>query len=119
MRDINGKRLFPKPDPSLLVLSSLAGGPKHGYALMKDVEEFARVTLGPGTVFGCLARLEERGLVEALEAENRRHPYRLTAVGVVALEEQLAELERVTSTGSKRLGAARARLSHGQSGAAT
>ena len=69
-----GRRLFPKPDPSLLVLSSLAGGAKHGYALMKDVEDFSGVTIGPGTVFGCLARLEDRGLVEALEPEDRRHP---------------------------------------------
>jgi DNA-binding PadR family transcriptional regulator len=114
---MNGRRLFPKPDPSLLVLSSLAGGPKHGYALMKDVEAFARVTLGPGTVFGCLARLEERGLVEALEPEDRRHPYQLTAAGATALEQQLCELERVTSIGSKRLGATRDHLSDGPAGA--
>jgi DNA-binding PadR family transcriptional regulator len=93
-----------------LILSSLAGGEKHGYALMKDVEEFAGVTIGPGTVFGCLARLEERGLVEALEPEDRRHPYRLTAAGVVALKGQLHELERVTSTGSARLGSTRGHL---------
>jgi DNA-binding PadR family transcriptional regulator len=116
---MSGRRLFPKPDPSLLVLSSLAGGPKHGYALMKDVEDFARVTLGPGTVFGCLARLEERGLVEALEPEDRRHPYRLTGAGATALEQQLAELQRVTSTGATRLGATRGRLSNGPAGAHT
>lgn len=114
---MSGRRLFPKPDPSLLVLSSLAGGPKHGYALMKDVEDFARVTLGPGTVFGCLARLEERGLVEALVPEDRRHPYRLTAAGATALEQQLAELQRVTSTGVTRLGATRGRLANGPAGA--
>ncbi|MGO9962766.1 MAG: PadR family transcriptional regulator [Acidimicrobiales bacterium] len=113
------RRLFPKPDPSLLVLSSLAGGPKHGYALMKDVEDFARVTLGPGTVFGCLARLEERGLVEALEPEDRRHPYRLTAEGATALAQQLSELERVTSTGATRLRSAGGRLSGGPAGAQT
>jgi DNA-binding PadR family transcriptional regulator len=100
----------------LLILSSLAGGEKHGYALMKDVEDFAGVTIGPGTVFGCLARLEERGLVEALEPEDRRHPYRLTAAGATALAEQLRELERVTSTGSARLGAARWRLSDAAAG---
>ena len=60
---MSGWRIFPKPDPSLLVLSSLAGGPKLGYAFMKDFEEFARVTLGPGTVFGCLARLEDQASV--------------------------------------------------------
>jgi len=101
------------------VLSSLAGGPKHGYALMKDVEDFARVTLGPGTVFGCLARLEERGLVEALAPEDRRHPYRLTAAGATALEQQLSELQRVTSTGATRLAASRRRLADGPAGAHT
>jgi DNA-binding PadR family transcriptional regulator len=116
---MSGRRLLPKPDPSLLVLSSLAGGPKHGYALMKDVEAFARVTLGPGTVFGCLARLEERGLVEALEPEDRRHPYKLTAAGATALAEQLCELERVTSTGSSRLGTTWRRSSDRPAGAET
>lgn len=101
----------------MLILSSLAGGEKHGYALMKDVEEFAGVTIGPGTVFGCLARLEERGLVEALEPQQRRHPYRLTAAGATALTQQLRELERVTSTGSARLGATRRRLCDGPAGA--
>jgi DNA-binding PadR family transcriptional regulator len=84
---------------------------------MKDVEEFSGVTIGPGTVFGCLARLEEQGLVESLEPDDRRHPYRLTAAGVSALEAQLCELERVTSTGSARLGATRGRLSDSPSGA--
>lgn len=116
---MSGGRLFPKPDPSLLVLSSLAGGPKHGYALMKDVEDFARVTLGPGTVFGCIARLEERGLVEALEPDDRRHPYRLTAAGAAALEQQLSELQRVTSTGATRLRSTGGRLSNGPAEAPT
>jgi len=97
-------RLFPKPDPALLILTSLAEGPKHGYGLMKDVEGFASVTLGPGTVFGCLARLEERGLVRPLEPEDRRRPYELTATGLAVLNEQLDELSRVTSTGAARLG---------------
>jgi DNA-binding PadR family transcriptional regulator len=95
--------MLQKPDPAVLVLSSLAGGPKHGYALMKDVEGFAGVTLGPGTVFGCLARLEERGYIEALAPDDRRRPYRLTGLGLAALTEQLEELQRITSTASERL----------------
>jgi DNA-binding PadR family transcriptional regulator len=84
---------------------------------MKDVEDFAGVSLGPGTVFGCLARLEERGLVEPLEPDDRRHPYRLTAAGATVLKEQLCELERVTSTGSARLDASTRRLFGGTAGA--
>src|ERR1700681_3806397 len=64
--------------PATLILSSLADGPKHGYALTKDVEEFAGVRLAPGTLYEALARLESQGLIEALEPANRRRPYRLT-----------------------------------------
>jgi DNA-binding PadR family transcriptional regulator len=70
---------------------------------MKDVEDFSGVTLGPGTVFGCLARLEERGYIEALAPDDRRRPYRLTGLGLEALTEQLKELDRITTTTSKRL----------------
>ena len=90
-------------EPAMLVLSSLAGGPKHGYAIIQDVREIAAFTLGPGTLYGALARLEERGLIEALPAEARRRPYRLTAAGAAALERQLSALQRVTRVGLSRL----------------
>jgi DNA-binding PadR family transcriptional regulator len=87
----------------LLVLTSLAEGPKHGYAITKDVEELSGARLGPGTLYGALSRLEDRGLIEALPAEDRRRPYRLTASGSAALAEQLQMLERVTRSGLGRL----------------
>jgi DNA-binding PadR family transcriptional regulator len=90
-------------DPGLLVLSSLAAGPRHGYAITQDIEEVAGVRLGPGTLYGALSRLEERGLIEALPSEDRRRPYRLSAEGATALDEQLRMLDRVVSTGLKRL----------------
>jgi len=90
-------------DPSLLILSSLAGGPKHGYALLKDIAEFSGTRLEPGTLYGALARLERRGWVEALEAEQRRRPYRLTAEGLKVLREQLTTMHRIVSTGFERL----------------
>jgi DNA-binding PadR family transcriptional regulator len=89
--------------PATLILSSLADGPKHGYALTKDVEEFAGVRLAPGTLYEALARLESQGLIEALESEDRRRPYRLTAVGAVALQAHLNAQQRVTDTGLHRL----------------
>jgi hypothetical protein len=64
------------PQRGVLILTSLADGPKHGYALIKDIEQFAGVTLGPGTLYGALARLEDAGLVRALPAQQRRHPTR-------------------------------------------
>jgi DNA-binding PadR family transcriptional regulator len=91
--------------PATLILSSLADGSKHGYALTKDVEEFAGVRLAPGTLYEALARLESQGLIEALEAEDRRRPYRLTAAGAAALRVHLAAQRRVTETGLRRLAA--------------
>ena len=44
-------------DPPVLILTSLASGPKHGYALLQDIQSFAGVTLGPGTLYGAIARL--------------------------------------------------------------
>ncbi|MGA8744337.1 MAG: PadR family transcriptional regulator [Solirubrobacterales bacterium] len=90
-------------DPSLLVLTSLADGPKHGYAITRDVAELAGVRLGPGTLYGALSRLEGRGLIEALPAEERRRPYRLTAAGGTALEEELRAIEQIASSGLARL----------------
>ena len=95
-------------DPSLLVMTSLADGPKHGYAITTDVEEFAGVHLGPGTLYGALSRLESKGLIEALPAEDRRRPYRLTAAGRAALEQELQKLQSVTRRGLDRLRAAEA-----------
>jgi len=92
-------------DPAVLILSSLASGEKHGYALIKDIESFAYVTLGPGTLYGALARLEERGLVQALAADERRRPYRLTAVGAKALHTYLSHARSVTEIGIRRLAA--------------
>jgi DNA-binding PadR family transcriptional regulator len=90
-------------DPALLILSSLAEGPKHGYAITQDVEEMSGLVLRPGSLYGALARLEENGLIEALPADDRRRPYRLTGNGEEALRDQLQTLDRVVSTGLERL----------------
>ena len=95
-------------DPALLVMTSLADGPKHGYAITVDVEEFAGVRLGPGTLYGALSRLEAKGLIEALPADDRRRPYRLTAEGSAALEHELRKLHSVTARGLDRLRVAEA-----------
>ena len=91
--------------PATLIMSSLADGAKHGYALTKDVEEFAGVRLAPGTLYEALSRLESQGMIEALEAEDRRRPYRLTAAGATALRAHLAAQRRATETGLRRLAA--------------
>ena len=92
-------------DPGLLLLISLAGGPKHGHAMLLDVAAFAGVRLGPGTLYGALSRLEEDGQVEALPANGRRRPYRLTPDGRRALASRLGGLDRAVRAGLERVGA--------------
>jgi DNA-binding PadR family transcriptional regulator len=92
-------------DPGLLLLISLASGAKHGHAMLLDVERFAGVRMGPGTLYGALSRLEASGQVEALPAEGRRRPYRLTGAGKSALEQRLGSLQRALTTGIARVNA--------------
>jgi DNA-binding PadR family transcriptional regulator len=89
-------------EPSLLILVSLSDGPKHGYAIMQDVEQTGR-PMGAGTLYAALARLEEQGLVEALPTVDRRRPYRLTAVGSTNLAEQLRGLAAYAQVGLRHL----------------
>ncbi len=89
--------------PATLILSSLADGAKHGYALTKDIEAFAGVRLAPGTLYEALGRLERQGLVEAVESHDRRRPYRLTSIGAAALRAQLGTQRRVADLGLRRL----------------
>lgn len=91
-------------DPALLILTSLADGATHGYAMIEDIESFSGIRLGPGTLYGALTRLEQRGWIEALPAQERRRPYRLTATGEAVLREQLLGLERFARVGIGRLG---------------
>jgi DNA-binding PadR family transcriptional regulator len=78
-----------------LVLVSLSDGPKHGYAIQTDIEYFAGIHLGPGTLYGALSSLERDGLVEGLPSDQRRQPYRLTSDGRQRLREQLDDLDRI------------------------
>src|ERR1019366_8313492 len=89
--------------PATLILSSLADGTKHGYALTKDIEEFAGVRLAPGTLYEALSRLDGQGLIEALESSDRRRPYRLTAAGAQALRAHLDNQRQVADVGLRRL----------------
>jgi DNA-binding PadR family transcriptional regulator len=90
-------------EPALLILISLAEGPKHGYAMTEDIAAIADVRLGPGTLYGAIARLDARGLIERLDSEDRRNPYRLTAMGERALRARLASIQAVARVGQRRL----------------
>lgn len=91
------------PDPTLLILASLADGDKHGYAIMEDVEAFAGVRLGPGTLYGAITRLEQQAWIRPLPVTERRQPYTLTPQGRTYLKEQLDSLSRVTKIANLRL----------------
>ena len=91
-------------EPSLAILLALSDGPKHGYAIMAATRELTGEPLGPGTLYATLARLEERGLIEPLPAEDRRRPYRLTGDGAAVLRTQLEGIEGIVQAGLARLG---------------
>jgi DNA-binding PadR family transcriptional regulator len=89
-------------DPSLLVLISLAGGPRHGHAMLRDIAEFSDRELGPGTLYGAIERLESDRLIEPLPAEDRRTPYRLTDAGAAYLRRRMRELDQLVDVARTR-----------------
>lgn len=90
-------------DPGLLVLVSLASGPRHGHAILLDVEQFAGVRMGPGTLYGAISRLESESLIEPMAADGRRRPYRITDSGRSILAGRLRGLEQTVRTGLSRV----------------
>ena len=90
-------------EPALLILISLADGPKHGYAMTRDIEDVSGHKLGPGTLYGAITRLEARKWIEPLPAEDRRRPYRLTGAGQRVLKQRLETLRAMTRIGVSRL----------------
>jgi DNA-binding PadR family transcriptional regulator len=90
-------------EPSLAILLVLGDGPKHGYAIMAEARQVTGEPLGPGTLYATLQRLEERRLIEALPAEDRRRPYRLTEAGTAVLRAHLEGLGDLVRTGLARL----------------
>jgi DNA-binding PadR family transcriptional regulator len=90
-------------EPALLILISLADQPRHGYAMMEDIAAFAGVRLGPGTLYGAIARLEERGFIDAVATSDRRQPYRITDLGRAALADHLDSMTQVTAAGLQRI----------------
>src|SRR5438445_7619062 len=90
-------------DPPLLVLASLASGPKHGHAMIDDIAGMCGTRLGPGTLYGAIARLEQQGWIEPLKPEERRQPYQITGAGMRVLRARLTTLARFVKAGRARL----------------
>ena len=93
-------------EPALLILISLADGPKHGYAMQDDIAGLTGDRPGPGTLYGAVRRLEDNEYIEALPSEDRRKPYQITDTGRQALHGELARMRSLAGTGLSRLAAA-------------
>ena len=90
-------------EPALYVMISLADGPKHGYAMTQDIESVSGQALGPGTLYGAIARLEARKWIEPMPAQDRRRPYRLTSAGQRVLRHRLENMRALARIGRARL----------------
>jgi DNA-binding PadR family transcriptional regulator len=90
-------------EPGLLIMVTLADGPKHGYAMQDDIAAMTDERPGPGTLYGAIRRLEEQHFIEALPEEGRRKPYRLTDRGRTTLAAELRRMSAVSQTGLRRL----------------
>ena len=93
-------------DPWLLILTSLADGPRHGYAIMTDIAAFSGVRMEPGSLYGALSRLERRGWVRPLDTDERRRPYQITAAGQEILAEQVTTMQQIVQVARLRTGMA-------------
>jgi DNA-binding PadR family transcriptional regulator len=100
-----GARLGHYSDPPMLVLASLANGPKHGHAMIEDIVRLCGTRLGPGTLYGAISRLEQQGWIEPLPPEERRQPYRITPQGLQVLRAKLTTLQQFAKAGLGRLAA--------------
>jgi DNA-binding PadR family transcriptional regulator len=98
----------PLSEPVLLILISLASEPRHGYALIQDIERLSlgRVRLSTGTLYGALPRLLEEGWIGRFAQEEKsreKQAYRLTASGRRQLGLELDRMKRLTKAASLRL----------------
>lgn len=75
--------------------------PSHGYGLMQAIEEVSkgRVKMGPGTLYGVLARMQKEGLIVLTENDGRRKTYGITAAGEQALRQEYRRLQALIRDG--------------------
>jgi len=92
-----------RDDANLLILTSLAGGPRHGYAMIEDIAAFSGVHVGPGTLYGAISRLERAGLIEPLAIDDRRRPYQITPRGRRHLQAEIGGMKSLVAAGQRRL----------------
>jgi DNA-binding PadR family transcriptional regulator len=91
-------------DRTTLILLALAGAPLHGYGIQQEIERRTGLRLGPGTLYGAIARLEAAGLVAPMRQRGRRRPYRITEAGRLHLSTTLQDT-RLVSEWARSIGA--------------
>ncbi len=91
-------------DSQILVMCVLLDDPKHGYAINAAIEAMTGERLGPGSLYGALARLEAKGFIASLPGQGRQRPVRLTDQGREVTERELRAMARVADSGLRRLG---------------
>ena len=71
--------------------------PNHGYGIVQKVKELTEdeVVLGPGTMYGSLAKMEKDGLIEFVLEEEKRKIYQITELGKEVLEQELRRINRL------------------------
>jgi DNA-binding PadR family transcriptional regulator len=71
--------------------------------MIDDIKSITGARLGPGTLYGAIARLEAEGMIEALETDDRRRPYQITAAGRRRLEAEIGGMRNLVAAGRRRL----------------
>lgn len=81
--------------------------PNHGYQLMNAISQVSndRIHMGPGTLYGVLARLQKDGLIYIVRDDGRRKVYGITQSGRSALKEEYDRLRAMVQDGSLLKGA--------------
>ena len=111
--DHEPESLLPLSPAVFQILLALADGERHGYGIMQEVKfrTEGHVRLGPGTLYGAIKRLLEKGLIEETDErpdpdldDQRRRYYRLTDFGLRVLRAEAARLaELVKQSAAKQL----------------
>ena len=97
---------MPLREPTFFILLSLARSKKHGYAIIKEVEELSRgkLVLSNGTLYGALTRLQDQALIERVDSgepsenERPRKAYRLTENGAALLNAEVSRMQALIDT---------------------
>jgi DNA-binding PadR family transcriptional regulator len=100
--------LLPLTPAVFYILFALGEGEKHGYAIMKEVENVSggKFTMGPGTLYTTIQRLLELGFIQetstSSDSERRRRSYRLSRRGRQIIEAELNRMESLVRSAQSR-----------------